>query len=175
MKLRFLLPLAVLAALLMLFALALGRDPRQLPSPLVGRLAPAFEAPVLGAAGGGTLGSGALKGSVWVLNVWASWCAACRDEHGSMLELARRQVPLYGLNYKDMPQAAQDWLQRSGDPYRASIVDEHGHIGMDYGVYGVPETFVIDAGGVVRYRRAGPVTPTILQQEILPLIAQLQS
>jgi cytochrome c biogenesis protein CcmG/thiol:disulfide interchange protein DsbE len=173
MKVRFLWPLVAFGAMLVTFVLALGRDPKQLPSPLVGRPAPAFSAPVLQQPST-LLQSDALRGQVWVFNVWASWCGACRDEHDALMGLARQGVPLYGLNYKDTPGAAAAWLQQAGDPYRSSVVDAQGRIGMDYGVYGVPETFVIDRGGIVRYRHAGPVTPAVLQQELLPLLAELQ-
>nr|WP_297357856.1 DsbE family thiol:disulfide interchange protein [uncultured Caldimonas sp.] len=173
MKARYLWPLIAFCAMLATFLLALGRDPKQLPSPLVGRAAPAFAAPVLREPST-TLQTDALRGQVWVFNVWASWCAACRDEHDTLKTLAARGVPLYGLNYKDVASAATAWLREAGDPYRASVIDAQGRIGMDYGVYGVPETFVIDRAGVVRYRHAGPLTPAVLQQQLLPLLAELQ-
>jgi cytochrome c biogenesis protein CcmG/thiol:disulfide interchange protein DsbE len=109
-----------------------------------------------------------------VLNVWASWCAACREEHPVLNDFARSgQTPLYGLNYKDQRSEAIAWLRRFGDPYAASIVDVEGRVGIDYGVYGVPETYVIDKQGVIRYKRIGPVTPVILKEKIVPLIADL--
>ncbi|MCW7540893.1 DsbE family thiol:disulfide interchange protein [Aquabacterium sp. A7-Y] len=174
MRWRYALPLLVLAALLLLFAQGLRQDPRSLPSALLGRPAPSFVAPVL-AAPGETLSSEALRGGPWVLNVWASWCVACREEHATLLDLARRQVPLYGLNYKDAPAAARAWVAGSGDPYRRSVVDADGRIGMDFGVYGVPETFVIDRSGVVRYRHAGPLTRERVERELLPLLERLKS
>lgn len=172
MKWRYLWPLVAVLALLVLFVLGLRQDPRALPSALVGRPAPAFSAPVL-AAPEQVLSSASLQGQPWVLNVWASWCVACREEHGPLLELAGRRVALYGLNYKDKPEAARAWLSNAGDPYRHSMADPDGRIGMDFGVYGVPETFVIDRHGVVRYRHAGPLTREVLERELLPLLARL--
>jgi cytochrome c biogenesis protein CcmG/thiol:disulfide interchange protein DsbE len=115
-----------------------------------------------------------LAGKVWVLNVWASWCAPCRDEHPLWVDLARRGVvPIYGLNYKDQTGPAVAWLQRLGNPYTESLVDADGRIGIDYGVYGVPETFVIDKAGVIRMKHIGPVTPEVLRDKIEPLVRQL--
>lgn len=171
---RFLLPLAAFLALAVALAAGLRHDPRELPSPLVGKAAPAFRLPLLEPEGR-TLGSTELRGKVWLLNVWASWCAACRTEHPLLVDFAARApVPLYGLNYKDEAGAARDWLQRLGDPYAASLVDADGRVGIDYGVYGVPETFVIDQHGVVRYRQVGPVTREVLERKLIPLIEQLQ-
>ncbi|SPK75466.1 periplasmic thioredoxin of cytochrome c-type biogenesis (plasmid) [Cupriavidus taiwanensis] len=171
---RFLLPLAAFVALAVALAAGLRHDPRALPSPLVGKVAPAFQLPLL-APEGRTLASADLRGKVWLLNVWASWCAACRTEHPLLVDFAgRAPVPLYGLNYKDEAGAARDWLRRLGDPYAASLVDADGRVGIDYGVYGVPETFVIDQHGVVRYRQVGPVTREVLERKLIPLIEQLQ-
>ncbi|WP_042877939.1 DsbE family thiol:disulfide interchange protein [Cupriavidus necator] len=171
---RFLLPLAAFLALAIALAAGLRHDPRELPSPLVGKAAPAFQLPLLEPEGR-TLASADMRGKVWLLNVWASWCAACRTEHPLLVDFAARSpVPLYGLNYKDQPAAARDWLQRLGNPYTASLVDADGHVGIDYGVYGVPETFVIDQQGVVRYRQVGPVTREVLERKLIPLIEQLE-
>ena len=116
-----------------------------------------------------------MLGKVWLLNVWASWCVSCREEHPVLVEFAKRNVvPIYGLNYKDKPDDALAWLKQFGNPYTASIVDRDGRVGIDYGVYGVPETFVIDKAGVIRYKQIGPVTPEALQNKILPLIEQLK-
>jgi len=116
-----------------------------------------------------------MLGQVWLLNVWASWCVSCRDEHPVLVEFAKRNVvPIYGLNYKDKPDDALAWLRQFGDPYTASIVDRDGRVGIDYGVYGVPETFVIYKAGVIRYKQIGPITPAALQNKILPLIEQLK-
>jgi cytochrome c biogenesis protein CcmG/thiol:disulfide interchange protein DsbE len=115
-----------------------------------------------------------MKGKVWLLNVWASWCVSCRQEHVYLTEFARdRSINLMGLNYKDEPAAAMQWLERLGNPYKISISDIDGMAGLDWGVYGVPETFIIDKKGIVRHKQTGPVDPTILQTIIMPLIEQL--
>jgi len=126
-------------------------------------------------APGETLSNDDLKGKVWLLNVWASWCVSCRAEHPLLVQLTKANiVPVYGLDYKDDPEAGRGWLAQNGDPYVASIVDRDGRIGIDYGVYGVPETFLIDKSGVVRYKQIGPITPEALQDKILPLVRELQ-
>jgi cytochrome c biogenesis protein CcmG/thiol:disulfide interchange protein DsbE len=151
----------------------LGLNPREVPSPLVGKPAPAFQAAVL-AAPERSIKPADLQGQVWILNVWASWCAACRDEHPLLLDFSRRGVvPLYGLNYKDKREDGLAWLKRFGDPYTASLFDGDGRIGIDYGVYGVPETFVIDKQGVIRFKHIGPVTREVLRDKIEPLVRQL--
>ncbi|MGO4306236.1 DsbE family thiol:disulfide interchange protein [Cupriavidus sp. RAF12] len=171
---RFLVPLAVFVALAVTLAAGLRHDPHELPSALVGKPAPAFQLPVL-TSPEGTMSAADLKGKIWLLNVWASWCTACRTEHPVLVDFAARSpVPIYGLNYKDQPAAARDWLRRLGNPYVASLVDADGKVGIDFGVYGVPETYVIDRAGVVRYRQVGPVTPDILERKILPLLRQLE-
>ena len=154
-------------------AVGLKLDPREVPSPFIGKPAPAFSAPLLG-QDGHTVKREDMLGKVWVLNVWASWCQPCRDEHPVMVALARKGlVPIYGLNYKDQLPAAQGWLQRYGNPYTESLVDADGRIGIDWGVYGVPETFVIDKGGVVRMKHVGPVTPEVVADQIEPLVRKL--
>jgi len=171
---RYLLPLGIFAALVMLLAAGLTLNPREVPSPLIGKPAPQFRLPQLHQPEQ-TFAPGELKGKVWVLNVWASWCAACRDEHPVLTDLANsRIVPVYGLNHKDKRDDAIAWLKRYGDPYEASLFDADGRVGIDYGVYGVPETYVIDKQGVIRYKRIGPVTPDILQKKIIPLVHELQ-
>ena len=171
---RYLLPLGVFAALVMLLAAGLTLNPREVPSPLIGKPAPQFRLPQLHQPEQ-TFAPAELKGKVWILNVWASWCAACRDEHPVLTDLANsRIVPVYGLNYKDKRDEAIAWLKRYGDPYDASIFDADGRVGIDYGVYGVPETYVIDKQGMIRYKRIGPVTPDILQKKIIPLVQELQ-
>jgi cytochrome c biogenesis protein CcmG/thiol:disulfide interchange protein DsbE len=152
----------------------LSRDPREVPSPLIGKAAPAFELTKLHAPNE-TLATADLKGKVWLLNVWASWCVSCRVEHPLLVELAKANiVPVYGLDYKDKPDDGRDWLAHHGDPYTASIVDRDGRVGIDYGVYGVPETFLIDKEGIVRYKQIGPLTPEALKQKILPMVRELQ-
>ncbi|WP_256354389.1 MULTISPECIES: DsbE family thiol:disulfide interchange protein [unclassified Variovorax] len=171
---RFKLPLAIFLVLALLLAVGLSRDPRRLPSALVGKPAPAIDLPLLEDPQA-RLQTDTLRGQVWLLNVWASWCAPCREELPVLQEAARRDgVALYGLNYKDQVDAARAMLSRNGNPYRASAVDGDGRIGIDYGVYGVPETFVIDREGRIRLRHPGPVTPDIWRDELMPLVRSLQ-
>ncbi len=173
MKLRYLLPLALFAVLVGFLAVGLKLDPREVPSPLIGKPAPGFALTRLDDAAK-TIRREDLLGQVWVLNVWASWCAACRDEHPHLMEYAKsKQVPLIGLNYKDTRPAGLTWLARLGNPYDASLFDADGRVGIDFGVYGVPETFVIDKQGVIRFKQIGPVTPEILQGRIVPLLKAL--
>ena len=175
MKLRYLLPLAVFVVLVGFLAVGLKLDPREVPSPLIGKPAPAFALTRLDDAAK-TVRREDMLGQVWVLNVWASWCAACRDEHPHLMTYAKtKQVPLIGLNYKDTRPAGLQWLARWGNPYDASLFDGDGRVGIDFGVYGVPETFVIDKQGVIRFKQIGPVTPEILQSRIVPLIASLKA
>jgi cytochrome c biogenesis protein CcmG/thiol:disulfide interchange protein DsbE len=171
---RFLLPLAVFILLVGFLAVGLNLNPREVPSPLVGRQAPAFELPVLQQPEK-RFTPAEMRGKVWLLNVWASWCVSCRDEHPMLLALAKRGVlPILGLNYKDKGDEAIAWLKQFGNPYEFSVVDADGRIGIDYGVYGVPETYLIDANGVIRYKQIGPVTAAILEQKILPLAMSLK-
>ena len=170
---RYLLPLGIFVALVLLLGVGLSLNPREVPSPLIGKLAPAFQLPQLHRPEQ-TFAPAELKGKVWILNVWASWCAACREEHPVLTDLARSGLaPVFGLNYKDQREAALAWLKRYGDPYQASVFDADGRVGIDYGVYGVPETYVIDKLGVIRYKRIGPVTPAILKEKIVPLVTEL--
>lgn len=172
---RFLVPLALFVALIVLLGIGLKLDPREVPSPLIDKPAPAFQLPRLDAPEK-SFSQKDMRGKVWLLNVWASWCVACRDEHPVLVEFARSNVvPIYGLNYKDQREDAQRWLARYGNPYELSISDQNGRIGIDYGVYGVPETFVIDKSGVIRYKQIGPITPEVLQSKILPLIRKLDA
>src|ERR1700716_100235 len=166
-------PLAIFVVLVAFLWVGLGRDPREVPSPLIGKAAPSFALPQR--HGDKPLSTADLKGKVWLLNVWASWCVSCRVEHPLLLQLAKTNVvPVYGLDYKDKTTDALAWLAQHGNPYTASIVDSDGKVGIDYGVYGVPETFLIDKAGVVRYKQIGPLTVEALQQKILPLVRQLQ-
>jgi len=170
---RYLLPLGIFLLLVLLLGVGLSLNPREVPSPLIGKPAPAFRLPQLHDPVK-TFSPGELRGKIWVLNVWASWCVACREEHPVLSEFAKsRLVPVLGLNYKDTREDALAWLKRYGDPYQVSLADFDGRVGIDYGVYGVPETYVIDKLGVIRYKRIGPVTPEILQQKIVPLISEL--
>jgi len=170
---KYLLPLGVFGLLVVLLGVGLSLNPREVPSPLIGKPAPAFELPQLHRPDT-PFTPAAMKGKVWVLNVWASWCVACREEHPVLEQFAKMRVaPMYGLNYKDKREDALAWLKRYGDPYDASVFDGDGRVGIDYGVYGVPETYVIDKAGVIRYKRIGPVTPAILREKIVPLIQEL--
>jgi cytochrome c biogenesis protein CcmG/thiol:disulfide interchange protein DsbE len=171
---RFLLPLVVFVGLVGFLLVGLGLNPRQVPSPLVGKPAPEFQLQQLHEPEK-TLTSKENLGKVWLLNVWASWCVSCREEHPVLVELSKSGiVPVYGLNYKDQRDDALRWLQQFGDPYAVSAVDPEGRTGIDFGVYGVPETYVIDKNGVIRYKQIGPVTVEALQNKILPLVRELQ-
>jgi len=170
---RFVLPLAIFAALIALLAAGLTLNPREVPSPLIGKPAPHFELPQLDQAAK-TFTEKDMLGRVWMLNVWASWCVTCREEHPVLLDLAKSgAVPLYGLNYKDKREDGLAWLKSMGDPYQLSIYDVEGKVGIDYGVYGVPETYVIDKRGVIRYKRIGALTPEIVKDKVLPLVQEL--
>jgi cytochrome c biogenesis protein CcmG/thiol:disulfide interchange protein DsbE len=174
-SLRLVIPLLVFVVLVVFLWRGLARDPREVPSPLVGKPAPAFALPQL-MAPDKQLSVADMKGEVWLLNVWASWCVSCRIEHPLLVELARAKVvPVIGLNYKDKNDLGIAWLKENGDPYRLSVVDADGRVGIDWGVYGVPETFVVDRNGVIRYKQIGPLTKEALEQKILPLVRALQS
>ena len=170
---RYLAPLGIFLLLVVFLAVGLRLDPREVPSPLIGKPAPAFEAAVL-ARPDTTLRRQDMLGKVWMLNVWASWCVACREEHPVLVEFARRGVvPVYGLNYKDKREDGLRWLSKFGNPYTESLFDPQGRIGLDYGVYGVPETFVVDREGVIRYKHIGPITTEALADKIEPLLRKL--
>lgn len=189
---KFLWPLVGFIALVVLLAVGLNLNPRDVPSPLVGKPAANFSLPVLGVDR--KFGPEDMKGKVWLLNVWASWCISCRQEHPILVELGRKNiVPVIGLNYKEVRgdgetdmaktdtasedklarQRATKWLTQHGDPYVLSVLDLDGRVGIDYGVYGVPETYIIDKAGIIRMKHTGPVTPDDLQKKILPLVAEL--
>ena len=171
---RFLIPLAIFLVLVGFLARGLVLDPREVPSPLIGKAAPAFDLPLL-AQPQQNFSPAAMRGKVWLLNVWASWCVSCREEHPLLVQFSRSgAVPLYGLNYKDARADGLRWLAQFGDPYVASAFDADGRVGIDYGVYGVPETYVIDKAGVIRYKQIGPVTPEALEKKILPLVRELE-
>ena len=172
---RFAIPLSIFILIVGLLAYGLRLDPKNIPSPLIGKPAPAFslaklDAPQL------YLAKNDLLGQVWVLNVWASWCVSCRAEHEIITRLsALNLAPVIGLNYKDDPDDARRWLQQFGDPYTASIMDADGRVGIDWGVYGVPETFIIDKDGLIKYKHIGPVTHESLETEVLPVLLELTS
>jgi cytochrome c biogenesis protein CcmG/thiol:disulfide interchange protein DsbE len=169
---RFVVPLAIFIVLVVVLAVGLKLDPRYVPSPLIDKPAPEFALTRL-ADPAATIARKDLLGRPLLLNVWASWCSACRVEHPLLVELSRQGVEIVGLNYKDTRTDAAAWLEDHGDPYRDSIFDPDGKLGLDLGVYGVPETFVLDAAGVIRYKQVGPLTPEIWMKEVKPLLAEL--
>jgi len=172
--LKYLLPLAIFMVLVGFFAVGLKLDPREVPSPLVDKPAPAFRLPVLNEAGK-TFAPEDMRGKVWLLNVWASWCGACREEHPLLMEMSRSgAVPLVGLDYKDTDAEGTGVLSQAGNPYQVVVTDADGRVGIDYGVYGVPETYVIDKAGVIRYKQIGPITEESMRTKIMPLVKGLQ-
>ncbi len=175
MNKRLLIPLVVFVTIAGFLFAGLWRDPRQIPSPLIDKPAPQFSLARLHDPAT-VLGTNDMKGQVWLLNVWASWCVSCREEHPLLVELARTKlVPIIGLDYKDQPGLGKQWLAQNGDPYSTSVMDHDGRVGIDYGVYGVPETFVIDKGGTIRYKQIGPITVEALEKKIIPLVRELQA
>lgn len=167
------LPVIIFLLLAGLLAVGLTLDPKKVPSPLIGKAAPSFELPLLKQANN-NISSDTFKGKVSLLNVWATWCVSCRAEHQVLTAIANTgKVDIYGLNYKDERAAAKKWLQIYGDPYIVSAFDADGRVGIDWGVYGTPETFVIDQQGIIRHKVIGPVTVEIWQEELLPLITKL--
>jgi cytochrome c biogenesis protein CcmG/thiol:disulfide interchange protein DsbE len=174
-SLRFLVPLALFLVLAVFLAVGLKLDPREVPSPLIGKPAPAFKLTRLDAPAA-TISRDDLLGKVWMLNVWASWCVACRQEHPLLVEFSRRKlVAIYGLNYKDQRPDGLAWLAQQGNPYETSLFDNDGRLGIDFGVYGVPETFIVDRQGVIRFKHIGPLTPEVLRDRIEPLLKTLQT
>jgi cytochrome c biogenesis protein CcmG/thiol:disulfide interchange protein DsbE len=172
--LKFLIPLVLFFIAVGFLFKGLYLDPHEVPSPLVGKPAPMFQAPVLSDASK-TFNSADMKGQVWLLNVWASWCGACREEHPVLMAMAKSgQIATYGLDYKDTDQEAQAVLDANGNPYKTIATDANGKIGIDYGVYGVPETYIIDKAGVIRYKQIGPITEEVLINKIVPLLKELQ-
>jgi cytochrome c biogenesis protein CcmG/thiol:disulfide interchange protein DsbE len=171
---RFLAPILILVVLVGFFYNGLHRDPTLIPSPLIGKPAPEYDLPLL-LEPGQTLGTEKLKGKVYLLNIWATWCAACLDEHDNLLEIARQNVvPIYGLNLKDDPEMAKAWLEQLGNPYTATVVDTDGRVSIDWGVYGAPETFLVDQNGIIIHKLIAPMTMRVWREDFLPLIRQLQ-
>lgn len=167
-------PLLVFAVMAVFLGIGLTMNPRNIPSPLIGKPVPEFSLPPVK---GGTLGlaSADLRGEVSIVNVFASWCVACREEHPILMGIKEKGlVPLHGINYKDKPDDARAWLDEMGDPYTRIGADISGRVAIDWGVYGVPETFVIDREGRIAYKQIGAVTPEILRDKIMPLVRQLQ-
>jgi len=166
--------LGLFILLVILLGFGLTKDPHKVPSPLIGKAMPAFSLPALNDPGRHT-SMADLNGRVVLVNVFASWCVACREEHPLLVELAtRKTLAIIGINYKDERQDAQQYLQRFGDPYELITYDHEGKLGLDLGVYGVPETYVVDRKGIIRFKQIGPITPEVLKQTILPLVQQLK-
>lgn len=174
MKAKFLIPLVLFMGLVVFLAIGLNRDPHEVPSPLINKVAPAFEVPQL-ADPNKTFSPASMKGQLWILNVWASWCVACREEHPVLVELAKSQAaPVIGLDYKDKREDALAMLEKQGNPYVLSAFDGNGRVGIDYGVYGVPETYIIDKAGVIRFKHIGPLTMKLLNEKIYLKLSELQ-
>jgi len=190
---RFLWPLIGFVVLVVLLAVGLKLDPSDVPSPLIGKPAPAFSLARVDAPEQ-SFSPQDMQGKVWLLNVWSTWCVSCRQEHPVLVEMAKNKaIALVGLNYKEVRgdvdvdadkitpdaeralalQRSNAWLQQHGNPYSLSVLDLDGRVGIDYGVYGVPETYVIDKTGVIRYKQTGPITPDVFSGKILPLVAEL--
>ncbi|MEN3325277.1 MAG: cytochrome c biosis protein CcmG, thiol:disulfide interchange protein DsbE [Acidobacteriota bacterium] len=171
--LRYLIPLVIFVVLAVFLAIGLTRDPHELKSVLINKPAPAFRVPQLKAADK-MISNEDMRGKVWLLNVWASWCVACREEHPYLIEYAKAGVvPIYGLNYKDRREDALATLEELGDPYTASAVDLDGRVGIDFGVYGAPETYIIDQAGTIRFKYVGPMMPDVWKEKILPVVQEL--
>jgi len=169
---RFAIPIVVFLLLVVVFSFGLFNDPRELPSPFLGQQAPTFQAPSLKEPER-TVGSADYAGKMALVNVWATWCVSCRVEHPYLNQLTQQGVPIYGVNYKDEDQDALRWLQELGNPYRLNIVDADGSLGLDLGVYGAPETYLVDAGGVIRYRHVGVVDERVWRDILQPLYQEL--
>jgi cytochrome c biogenesis protein CcmG/thiol:disulfide interchange protein DsbE len=173
--LKFIIPLLLFIVIAVFLALGLNLKPSEIPSPFINKPAPEFSAPKLDTPQQ-RLTPADLKGKVWLFNVWASWCVSCRAEHPILNQLAQQNaVVIIGLNYKDQSGDAKNWLKTLGNPYNVSIMDQDGRIGIEYGVYGVPESFIIDKKGLIRYKHTGPVRAEDVQKVFLPLIAKLQA
>ena len=170
---RYLIPLVLFIVLVVFLAIGLGRDPHEVPSPLINKPAPDFKLTQLRDPSK-TFSATELRGKVYLLNVWASWCVSCRDEHPLLIQYAKTgAVPIYGLNWKDRREDALSWLSEFGDPYVLSVSDTDGRVAIDYGVYGAPETYLVDQNGVIRFKQIGPVTEDVWKDKILPMAQEL--
>jgi cytochrome c biogenesis protein CcmG/thiol:disulfide interchange protein DsbE len=170
---RFAIPLGIFLVLVTFLAIGLSRDPREVPSPLINRSAPDFRLAQLKDPSK-TFSAEEMRGKVWILNVWASWCISCREEHPYLFEYQRKGVvPIYGLNYRDKRDDALAWLGELGDPYILSASDTDARVGINYGVYGAPESYLIDKAGVIRFKQIGPITPDVWEKQIVPLVKEL--
>lgn len=168
-----LIPLVLFLGLVAFLLVGLNRNPNEIPSPLINKAAPSFLLPQLHEPNK-TFSAESMRGKVWLLNFWGTWCVACRDEHPMLVEFAKSgEVPIYGIDYKDDQAAAKKWLTELGNPYTVTAFDVDGRISIDYGVYGAPESFLIDKNGVIRFKQIGPITPEVWNKEILPLAKQL--
>jgi cytochrome c biogenesis protein CcmG/thiol:disulfide interchange protein DsbE len=172
--LRYGLPLALFLLVVGFLWAGLALDPRLVPSPLIDTPAPAFDLPEL-ADPKRRMSQLDLHGAPTLVNIWASWCVACRDEHRTLLELAEGgALRVVGLNYKDQRDAALKWLDRLGNPYQAIAYDFEGRVAIDWGVYGVPESFLLDSFGIIRFKHVGPLTPAVVKQELMPRVHAMQ-
>jgi len=172
--LRFVVPLALFAGLAVLLFAGLGKDTRLVPSPLIDKPAPAYDLPALHDPSRRVTNT-QFAGAPYVLNVWGSWCVECRNEHAALTAFAERNlVPVVGLNWKDDGSDAKRWLAKFGDPYDVIPVDADGRVAIDYGVYGAPETFLVDADGIIRFKHVGPLTPALVERELVARISALQ-
>jgi cytochrome c biogenesis protein CcmG/thiol:disulfide interchange protein DsbE len=172
---RRVLPVVLFLVLVAILGYGLTRDPSLVSSPLIGKPVPDFSLPLL-TEPQNNIGNNDLRGSVYLLNVWASWCAACRVEHPLLMQLAEQQwLPIYGLNYRDTRENALAWLDRYGNPYELVAFDEQGRTGLDLGVYGAPETYLVDRNGVIAYKHIGPITDEVWAEELHPKIVELQA
>jgi cytochrome c biogenesis protein CcmG, thiol:disulfide interchange protein DsbE len=171
-RLKLFAPLFLFALLALALFRGLSLDPRELPSALIDRPLPAFNLPALG--GDRSLSQADVTGQVALLNVWATWCVSCRVEHPYLQQLAAQGIDIFGLNYKDNDADALRWLAELGDPYRLNIADREGTLGLDLGVYGAPETYLLDASGVVRYRHVGVLDEKVWRTTLEPLYLDLQ-
>jgi cytochrome c biogenesis protein CcmG/thiol:disulfide interchange protein DsbE len=169
----FLIPLVLFAVLIVFLAIGLGHDPHRLPSALIDKPAPDFALPELRDPSK-IISPDQMRGKVWLLNVWASWCVACREEHPFLMEIAKSgAVPIYGLTWKDKREDSLGVLSELGDPYVLSMADFDGRVAIDYGITGAPETYLIDKNGVIRYKEPGQLTPEIMEKTILPMVREL--
>ncbi len=174
MKAKFLIPLLLFLVIAGFLGVGLVLDPKEVPSPLVGKPAPELSLPALDNPGR-IVTTEEFLGKPWMLNVWATWCVSCRAEHRVLVDMSRHtDIPVVGLDYKDDAEAAKQWLRQLGNPYVVTAFDEKGRIAIDWGVYGTPETYLIDKKGIIRYKQIGPINVEILETKILPLIKQLQ-
>ena len=177
MKLKYIVPLVLFLALVIFFVVGLGRDPREVPSPLIDKPAPEFALPRLDDPSK-VVSKKDMLGQVWLMNVWSSWCGSCKYEHPNLVKIGKsgqKVLPIVGLNYKDTDGAAVPTLRTTGDPYDFSVKDPTGETGIEFGVYGVPETFVIDKKGVIRYKQIGPITDEVWEKTMYPLIKKLKA